>query len=32
MGSVLGPIFINFYMSDLENKLSNSIKKKLQYT
>ena len=25
MGSVLGPIFSNFYMSDLENKISNSI-------
>ena len=27
MGSVLGQIFSNFYMSDLENKIFNSIKK-----
>ena len=27
MGSVLGSIFRNFYMSDLENKIFNSIKK-----
>ena len=27
MGSVLGPIFSNFYMSDLENEIFNSIKK-----
>ena len=27
MGSVLGLIFSNFYMSDLENKISNSIRK-----
>ena len=27
MGSVLGPIFINFYMYDLENKIFNSIRK-----
>ena len=27
MGSVLGPIFSNFYMSDLENKIFNSIRK-----
>ena len=27
MGSVLGPIFSNFYMSDLENRIFNSIKK-----
>ena len=27
MGSVLGPIFRNFYMSDLENRIFNSIKK-----
>ena len=27
MGSVLGPIFGNFYMSDLENIIFNSIKK-----
>ena len=26
MGSVLGPIFSNFYMSDLENRIFNSIK------
>ena len=32
MGSVLGPIFSNFYMSDLENRIFNSIKKNLQYT
>ena len=31
MGSVLGPIFSNFYMSDLENRIFNSIKN-LQYT
>ena len=31
MGSVLGPIFSNFYMSDLENRIFNSIKKTLQY-
>ena len=30
MGSVLGPIFSNFYMPNLENKLINSIKN-LQY-
>ena len=27
MGSVLGPIFSNFYISDFENKIFNSIKK-----
>ena len=27
MGSVLGPIFTNFYMSDLENRIFNRIKK-----
>ena len=27
MGSVLGPIFSDFYMSDLENRIFNSIKK-----
>ena len=27
MGSVLGPIFSNFYMSDLENRIFNSTKK-----
>ena len=27
MGSVLGPIFSNFYMSDLENKVFNTINK-----
>ena len=27
MGSVQGPIFSNFYMSDLENRIFNSIKK-----
>ena len=27
MLSVLGPIFCNFYMSDLENRIFNSIKK-----
>ena len=27
MGSILEAIFSNFYMSDLENKISNSIKK-----
>ena len=27
MGSVLGPIFSNFYMSDLENKIFNSVTK-----
>ena len=27
MGSILGPIFSNFYMSDLENRIFNSIKK-----
>ena len=27
MGFVLGPIFINFYMSDLENRSFNSIQK-----
>ena len=27
MGYVLGPIFSNFYMSDLENRIFNSIKK-----
>ena len=27
MGFVLGPIFSNFYMSNLENKIFNSIKK-----
>ena len=27
VGSVLGPIFSNFYMSDLENRIFNSIKK-----
>ena len=27
MGSVLGPIFCNFYKSDLENEIFNSIKK-----
>ena len=27
MGSVLGPIFSNFYLSDLENRIFNSIKK-----
>ena len=27
MGSVLGLIFSNFYMSDLENRIFNSIKK-----
>ena len=32
MGSVLGPIFSNFYMSDLENRIFNSTKKNLQYT
>ena len=32
MGSVLGPIFSNFYISDHENRIFNSIKKKLQYT
>ena len=31
MGSVLDSIFSNFYMSDLENKILNSIKN-LQYT
>ena len=31
MESVLGPIFSNFYMSDLENRIFNSIKN-LQYT
>ena len=32
MDSVLGPIFSHFYTADFENKISNSIKKKLQYT
>ena len=35
MGSVLGPIFSNFYMSDLENKVFNTINKPniyLRYT
>ena len=32
MGSVLGQIFSNFYLSNLENKIFNSIKKNLQYT
>ena len=27
MGSVLGPTFSNFYMSNLENKIFNDIKK-----
>ena len=27
MGSVLGPIFSNFFMSDLENKVFNTINK-----
>ena len=27
MGSVLGPIFSNFFMSNLENRIFNSIKK-----
>ena len=27
MGSILGPIFSNFYKSNLENKIFNSIKK-----
>ena len=27
MGSVLGPIFTNFYMSALENKVFNNINK-----
>ena len=27
MGSVLGPIFTNFYMIDLENEIFNSIRK-----
>ena len=27
MGSVLGPIFSNFYISDLENKIFNGIRK-----
>ena len=27
MGSVFGPIFSNFYMSDLENKVFNTINK-----
>ena len=27
VGSVLGPIFSNFYMSDLENRIFNSVKK-----
>ena len=27
MGSVIGPIFSNFYISNLENKIFNSIKK-----
>ena len=31
MGSVLGPIFSNFYMSDLENRFFNSIKKRPIY-
>ena len=31
MGSVQGPIFSNFYMFDLENRIFNSIKY-LQYT
>ena len=31
MGSVLGPIFSNFYTSDVENRIFNSIKN-LQYT
>ena len=31
MGSVLGPIFSNFYMSDLGNRIFNSIKKPLIY-
>ena len=31
IGSVLGPIFSNFYISDLKNKIFNSIKN-LQYT
>ena len=31
MGSVLGPIFSNFYMSDLKNRIFNSLKN-LQYT
>ena len=29
MGTVFGSIFSNFYMSDLENKLFNSIKKEV---
>ena len=32
MGSVLGLIFSNFYISDIENKISNKILKNLQYT
>ena len=31
IGSVLGPIFSNFYMSDLKNRIFNSIKKPLIY-
>ena len=31
MGSVLGPTFSNFYMSNQENKIFNCIKKKFQY-
>ena len=27
MGSVLGPIFSNFYISNLENRILNSFKK-----
>ena len=32
MGFVLGLIFSNFYMCDLENRIFKSIKKNLQYT
>ena len=31
MGSVLGPTFSDFYMSNLENKIFNDIKKKHIY-